>query len=379
MKFDRILCRYGELTLKGDFTRSYFEKKLIKNIKSGLKKKNIEFEIEREPGRLFIKTKQIEESCEVLKKVFGLTSISPVKTVIIRADLEKLINSAVKFAKNFIKKDDTFAVRAKRKGNDAFTSQMIERRVGAEIIKKIGSKVNLTNPDKILFIEVRQNKAYFFKEKIKCPGGLPLGTQGKVVSLLSGGIDSAVSTWMMMRRGCKVIPLYINTSSNVINRKRVKMVLEKLNEWSIGNEMKLIEISDYKKVIDAIVRTCKSNLTCLLCKRMMYRIGEKIALKKGADAIVTGESLGQVASQTLANIRVLDQAIDIPVLRPLISFDKEEIIKIAKDIGTYEPSIMPHEECYAVPDVPRTKGNVNEVLEEEKKINIEEILKDLVK
>jgi len=236
MKFSKILCRYGEVTLKKDYTRKFFEDKLISNITKGLKSRGIEFKITREPGRLYIKTSNVEKSINILKKVFGLTTISPIKEFVIKADMEKLVRFGEKFARNFIKKEDTFAVRAKRTGNNAFTSQMIERRLGTEIVKKIGAK-----------------------------------------------------------------------------------------------------------------------------------------------AIVTGESLGQVASQTLDNINVLDQAINILVLRPLIGFDKEEIVDISRKIGTYESSILPSSGCSAVPRSPRTKGRLDEVLEEEKKLDIPEMLNKILK
>jgi len=376
MKFDKILCRYGEITLKGPYTRRFFENTLISNITKGLRSEKIEFEIKTEPGRLFVKTKKIDDSCEILKKIFGLTSISPVKEVIVKGDIEKLTREGVKFATNFIKKGDKFAVRAKRTGNDSFTSQMIERKIGADIIKKIGSTVDLTNPDKTVYVEVRQNKAYFFKERIKCPGGLPIGTQGNVLVLFSGGIDSAVSAWMMMKRGCTITPLFFEiTGQKSLNR--TKSVLNELNKWYIGHKTKLIVLK-YKKILDKIGMNCKANLTCLLCKRMMYRIAEKIAEKNKTKIIVTGENLGQVASQTLDNLNVLDHAIQMPVLRPLIGMNKEEIVEIAKIIGTYEASIQPHESCPHVPEKPRTKGRLNEVIGEEKKLDIEKMTNSLV-
>ena len=381
MKFNKVLCRFGEIALKGEYVRRFFENKLISNINKGMKAQNIEFSIKKEPGRLFIKTRKIDESCDVLKRVFGLTSISPVKEVIIKADIEKLVNFSEKFAKGFINKDDTFAVRARRTGNDAFTSQMIERKVGAKIVKIIGSKVNLTNPDKTLFIEVRQNKAYFFKDKIKCPGGLPLGTQGNVVVLFSGGIDSPVAAWMIMKRGCRIFPLYIDSSpyaDQKTNLKRVKKVFEKMGEWFIGCNMELIVVKNGKIMAEILEKTQK-NLTCLLCKRIMYRIAEKVCEEKEAKAIVTGENLGQVASQTLDNLYVLNQAVNIPVLRPIIGFDKEEIIEMAKRIGTYETSIIPVVSCSAVPDSPRTKGRIKELLREEEKLDIERLVKNALK
>lgn len=379
MKFNKILCRYGETTLKSDYTRRIFEQRLISNIHKGLKSAGIDFEITTEPGRIFVKTKKVNVACDVLKRVFGLVSISPVKEVTVKADIGKLVDYAEKFASNYIKKDDTFAVRAKRTGNDAFTSQMIERRVGARIVEKIGSKVNLTDPDKILYIEVRQNKAYFFREKIKCPGGLPLGTQGNVVVLFSGGIDSAVAAWMMMKRGCKVFPLYIDCSPFVESSEleKVKSVFTQLKKWSIGFGMKLIVIKN--KALPEIVEKTKENLTCLLCKRMMYRIAERVCEMKGAKAIVTGENLGQVASQTLDNLYVLDHATHFPVIRPLIGLNKEEIVELAKEIGTYEASISKTSSCSAVPSSPRTKGRISEVEREEGKLDIEKLVKDSMK
>ncbi len=379
MKFNKILCRYGETTLKSDYTRRIFEQRLISNIHKGLKSAGIDFEITTEPGRIFVKTKKVNVACDVLKRVFGLVSISPVKEVTVKADIGKLVDYAEKFASNYIKKDDTFAVRAKRTGNDAFTSQMIERRVGARIVEKIGSKVNLTNPDKILYVEVRQNKAYFFREKIKCPGGLPLGTQGNVVALFSGGIDSAVAAWMMMKRGCKVFPLYIDCSPFVESSEleKVKSVFTQLKKWSIGFEMKLIVIKN--KALTEIVEKAKENLTCLLCKRMMYRIAERVCEIKGAKAIVTGENLGQVASQTLDNLYVLDHATHFPVIRPLIGLNKEEIVELAKEIGTYEASISKSSSCSAVPSSPRTKGRISEVEREEGKLDVEKLVKESMK
>lgn len=381
MKFDKILCRLGETALKSDHTRIFFENRLISNISKGLKSSGIAFSAKKEPGRIFIKTGKIDEACCVLSKVFGLTSVSPVKDITVKANLEKIVDYSEKFAVNFIKADDTFAVRARRTGNDAFTSQMIERRVGERIIKTIGSVVDLDEPDKTLYIEVRQNKAYFFMEKIKCPGGLPLGTQGNVVALFSGGIDSAVAAWMMMKRGCTVFPLYVDNSPYVegkSNLDRVKKVVQQLNSWSMGHEMRLTAVKNGKSMTK-IIEKAADNMTCLLCKRMMYRIAEKFCEKKKAKAIVTGEDLGQVASQTLDNISVLDQVASLPVLRPLIGLDKEEIVELAKKIGTYEASITQVGSCSAVPESPRTKGRISEVLVEEKKIDVEKLTANALK
>jgi len=381
MKFNKILCRLGETALKGEYTRRYFENILVSNINKGFKSSKIDFSIKKEPGRLFITTKEVEKSCIMLKKIFGLTSISPIKEVVVKANMKKLVDSAEKFAKGYIRSYDTFAVRARRTGNDSFTSNMIERKVGEIIVNTIGSKVNLDNPDKTLYIEVRQNKVYFFNEKMRCPGGLPLGTQGSVIVLFSGGIDSAVAAWMIMKRGCKVSLLYIDQSpfvSQKINIKRVNAVYDDLKEWSIGHHMKIISVNT-GKAMEEIKEKCEDKLTCLLCKRMMYRIAEKICDEKKIKVIVTGENLGQVASQTLDNLVVLNQATMLPVLRPLICLDKEEIMKIAKDIGTYESSIISTGGCSAVPDSPRTKGNIKELLTEEENLDVTKLVENAAK
>ncbi len=381
MKSSMILCRFGESVLKADYTRRYFENKLLSNISKEFKKKDIEFSVKREPGRLFIKTKKIDKSCDILKKTFGITSVSPVKEIKIKSDIEKIVKYSEKIARDLIKKDNTFAVRARRTGNDAFTSKMIERKVGSRIIEKTGAKVDLDKPDKILYIEVRQNKAYFFTERIKCPGGLPLGTQGNVVVLFSGGIDSAVASWMLMKRGCRIFPLYIDPSPYVEGKKsliRAEKVLEDLKKWSVGQNIELKKVKT-GKIMDCFTEKCKLNLTCLLCKRLMYRIAEIFCKKKKAKAIVTGENLGQVASQTLDNINVLNQAVSLPILRPLIGMDKTEIIKIARNIGTYDSSTIKTSGCSAVPESPRTKGRIEEVLKEEEKIDIKKKMEELLK
>lgn len=381
MKFGKILCRLGETALKSDHTRRFFENKLVSNMDKGLKEAKIVFSIGREPGRIFVKTDKVEKACEVLGRIFGLTSVSPVKEIKVKADMDKLVDYADKFAKDFIGEKDTFAVRARRTGNQAFTSQMIERKVGERILKSIGARVDLEKPDKTLYIEVRQNKAYYFRGKIDCPGGLPLGTQGNVVALFSGGIDSAVASWMMMKRGCNIFPLYINTSPYSDGEKgveRAKKVLEELNKWASGNKMKIYSVKN-GKVMDEISEKTLDKLRCLLCKRMMYRIAEKICIRKKAVAIVTGENIGQVASQTLENMAVIDSAIEKPVLRPLLGLNKEEIVELAKKIGTYEPSVMISGECSAVPEKPRTKGRISEVLKEEEKLDLEKMVEKTLK
>ena len=380
MKYNKILCRYGETALKGDYTRMIFEDLLISNVSKGMKSEKIEFSFEKNPGRLFVKTDQVKKACEILQRTFGLTSISPVKEIAIKSDIKKIVDYSEKLAKKFIESKDTFAVRARRTGNDNFTSQTIERKVGEKVIEITGAKVDLDNPDKTLYIEVRQNKAYFFHERIECPGGLPLGSQGKVLVLFSGGIDSPVAAWMMMKRGCEPIYLYIDNSPFTTKKglDRTKKALKELSRWSVGKETQLL-VAGSGKFMEDVKKNCEDRFTCILCKRMMYRIAEKIAIEKNTKAIVTGENLGQVASQTLDNINVLNNSIRTPILRPVIGLNKEEIIEMARKIGTYESSTIETGGCAAVPDSPRTKGRIEEADREERKIDTQKLLEKTMK
>jgi len=348
---NEIIVRYSEIFLKSEPVKKIFIKKLVNNISNSLKKNKIKFTIYQKRGRIFIKTKS-KKTEKLLKKVFGIVSFSYCYHMKLD-ELEKF------FEKNYSKllgNKKTFAIKTTRTGKHDFTSIEMTIRVADKIPDKY--KVNLTKPEVVIYVEIRDKDAYVYTEKIKGPGGMPVGTAGKVLVLLSGGIDSAVAAWMMIKRGCIIDVVYAD-NQNKKKKKRFLKIVKELEKWSNCKIKK--HTFNHKKYLDEIVRKVPNNMICIYCKRQMYMEAEKIAKKENCKAIVTGESLGQVASQTLDNLAVLDQAVSMPVLRPLIGFDKQEIIVIAKQIGTYEISIMKVKECDYVPKKPRTNVRLEEI------------------
>jgi thiamine biosynthesis protein ThiI len=373
---NEILIRYGELFLKSEPVRRVYEKKLRRNIKIGLKQEGINFDMYRTHGRIFIRTKQVKKACELLKRIFGLVSVSPcyhLKT----SELKEIQKFCKKNYSQWVEKGKTFAVRAKRVGSHTYTSHDLAKAVG-DVINR---KVDLTNPDVEVFVEVRGKDCYVYTDVIKCPGGMPLSSSGKVVCLVSGGIDSPVATWMMMKRGCTVAPLFAYFSrSDESYLKRFLEVMKILNKWYVGRKLRLFIFKHDQSLTE--FRKIAYRHTCVLCRRMMYRVANEVAKKLNAKAIVTGENLGQVASQTLYNLRVIDEVSELPVLRPIIGMDKTESIEMAKRIGTYEASCTSITSgcgdvrgCWARPDKPVTKAKLEEIEAIEKEIDVKSLVK----
>ncbi|MDI6645054.1 MAG: tRNA uracil 4-sulfurtransferase ThiI [Methanobacteriaceae archaeon] len=367
-EYEMIIVRYGELGIKSPPVRRRFEKKLISNIRSSL-----ECKVDIQQGRIILSDLDVELAIENLKKIPGIVSFSP--AISINTDFNLIRDSIIDYTKKLVSEDlfssdKSFAVRGKRVGVHDFTSQEMAAFVGSVIISETNSPVNLTNPDFEFFVEVREEKTYIYHEKISGLGGMPVGTQGKIVSLLSSGIDSPVATFLMMKRGCEVIALHFNNEPYTTSKstQKVKKIAEKLKSYSSGVKFKLymVKYGDYLK-------NCKDygpeRMTCVLCKNGMYKIAEKIAQEENALAIVDGSSLGQVASQTLPNIVVTRNSVKTPILSPLIGFDKLEIEKIAKNIGTYEISIESDRGCSAVPRYPETNSTIEKLLKAEEDVN----------
>ena len=276
-----------------------------------------------------------------MKKVFGLSHLSPAMKV--AAGLDAITEVALAMAD---KADfNTFEVRAK-KGNSSFegSSQDVNRIVG-QAIKDTGKIVDLDDPEWSCYIELVHADAYVYSEKIKGPGGLPVGVSGKVLSLLSGGIDSPVASWEVAKRGASVefIHFHGQPYSDPTSVQQATALANRLGPWVGHTKLWLIPFGELQA---EIVKNAQQELRVVLYRRFMMRIAESLALREGAEALVTGESLGQVASQTLPNIAAINNVVhDLPVLRPLIGRDKLEIEKIARDIETYEISIQPHQDC----------------------------------
>jgi len=380
MKLDTVIVRFGgEIGVKGEWTRRTYERLLLKNIKKVLNYHKIEYdEFLRFPGRIYIKTEMPYEASEKLAKVFGISSVSP--AVETTSKLDDIVQKSLELAKETLKENGSFAVRCRRVGKHSYTSMDVCRLVGEKILNEFCNwnlKVDLENPEVEVQIEIRDEKAFVYSNILSGPGGYPLGAQPKLVCLLSGGIDSPVACWLVMKRGAPTIPVYFDNYpfTDETTLKRAREVAKKLSEWAIGYPMKLYVVPHGPNLIE-IGENCPERYICILCKRMMYRIVEEIADKVKAAGIVTGESIGEQASQTLWNLRILDEAAKrYPVYRPLIGFDKAETEQLAKKIGTYEISIQKAMGCTAVPRKPATRASLKAIMKAEKKLDIQRMVR----
>jgi thiamine biosynthesis protein ThiI len=378
-----IIVRYGELALKSTGVRNWYEKILVKNISAMLDHRGIPYsKISREWGRIFIKSDDVR-AAKAASDVFGVVSTSFAQVT--DATIEAAGALCAELADGYISEGQSFAIRARRTGNHSFSSRDIGMKCGDAVWKMLESKgitpsVDLTNPGREIFVEMRQSKSYVFTETVEGVGGLPLGTQGKMISLVSGGIDSPVATWLMMKRGIEVIPVYCNNTPFNDERahSRTMDCLKALQEWCPGYPFKFYEVPHGANLQD-FIDSCSKNKTCLLCKRTMYRIALEIMKKEGASGIITGSSIGQVASQTTFNMYAELYGLCLPLYHPLIAMDKNEIIEIARKIGTYDISIRETGGCGAVPIHPEVKAAVDSMLVEEKKIAIEDLVEKSVK
>ena len=360
MNYDLIIARYGEIGVKSSGVRSQFEKRLVKNIKA-----TFDCSVDRNQGRIYIYPKQFDEGIEKLNMVFGVVSYSPaVSTQFTFDKLNETLTSYVEqlMSENVLDINTKFAIKCRRVGTHDVSSQEIAAYCGSVVKNVVDAPVDLSNPDLTIFVEVRDDDAYIFHEKIKGPGGLPLGTQGKVVCLISSGIDSPVAAYLMMKRGCEVIALHCNNDpfSGPKVTENFNLLIDRLDEYANGSTIKR-RVIDYGEYLTVAKQKAPEKMTCVLCKSGMYRIAEKLAQKLGADAIVDGSSIGQVASQTLPNILATRYGVDIPILSPLIGLDKEEITEIAIKIGTFEISKLDDGGCSAVPRYPMTHAVLEDV------------------
>jgi thiamine biosynthesis protein ThiI len=368
MQHDLIIARYGELALKSDGVRKRFENRLANNIRA-----SIDAEVKVRQARIYISPKDFNDAIEKLERIFGIVSYSPVVTTKSTfEDIEETVSSYAEklHDEGLLDENTKFAISCRRVGNHEFSSQEMAAFAGAVVVKKYSSPVDLTNPELTIFLEVRDNDTYIFHEKIPGPGGLPLGTQGKVVALVSSGIDSPVATYLMMKRGCQVIALFCDNDPYTTPEalKNFNDLIDQLNLYASGAPIKrrVVKYGDY-------LSTCKSDapdkMTCVLCKSGMYKLAGKLAKKMHAEAVIDGSSLGQVASQTLPNILATREDLDVPVLSPLIGLDKVEITRIAEKIGTFEISKRDDGGCKAVPRYPETKADLELVKKVKEDIN----------
>jgi thiamine biosynthesis protein ThiI len=354
-----ILLRYGEVALKGK-NRTYFLRKLRRNVRACLKANNIDGKVWQEGQRLFVETELVDSAIEAVQKVFGLVSLSPVSAV--PASLDDIVQAGVAVAHRAgLDPTRTFRVKARRADKSfPLISPEIEQQVGGAVAQATGARVDLSSNAQLeIGVEVRPERVLVFGETIAGPGGLPLGSQGRVVVLLSSGIDSPVAAWLMMKRGCAVIPVHFSTSQ--AQTQQVEAIVEALNQHAYGWQLRPIILSHQEVLGPALTRLREmrqERWTCLFCKRAILTKAAEIAQEMDASALVTGDSLGQVASQTLPNLEVISYGIQKPILRPLIGMDKTEIMDLARRIGTYEPSIKEAHACPFLPNRPLTQANL---------------------
>lgn len=301
MKCELIIVRYGEIALKSEETRKRFESTLVNNIKNALNTKQILNKIKKERGRIYVYTEKIKDSTGILQKIFGIYSFSP--AVQIQAEVPIISKHAVQISKEFLTKEKSFAVRVTRTGEHDFTSQDVAVKTGSDIVKATGASVNLTHPDFELFIEIRDKNAFVFTQKIRGVGGLPLGTQGRVLCVFENP-RSILAGWYLMRRGC-------NTTFVTMKKISNKSLDSFISNWYVKAEI-------------VNVKETGENL---------YKNLNKIALENNYDAFVNNSTFNEDVLDTLFEIKSLKQHIDIPVLHPLIAMDEKTINKKCKDMG----------------------------------------------
>lgn len=378
--YEHILIRYGEIGLKGKNQRDFI-KQLVKNIKRSIKKdldKEAKINIER--GRVFLRLDGDEPEVYYpsLNRVFGVLSYSPVRKVSL--DLETIKDSALEEFRS-LPKPRSFRVTASRP-NKRFPikSPEIQKTIGSHIYTIIPDlKVDLHQPEVEVFIEIRDEGAYIYSQKIPGLGGMPVGTGGKAMLLLSGGIDSPVAGWLTIKRGIVVEAIHFHSHPYTSERSKEKVLdLAKVLAQYTGQIN--VHVVPFTKIQEEISKNCYESLWITIMRRFMFRIAEKIAHKRRALALVTGESLGQVASQTIESMYAINHVIQTPVIRPLVTMDKEEIMTIARKIDTYDISIRPYEDCCTVflPREPKTKPKIEACEKAEARLNVEELVSEAV-
>jgi len=379
MKCDAVIVRYGELALKRQRARSRYERELVHNIEVRLSHRGVEYErIEREWGRLFIIT-GCERTAAEAARVFGVVSASP--AAMCAPELDEIAELVSSVGAERLERGMSFAIRARRAGVHTFSSRDVAVVCGDAVRTRVsGVHVDLDSPDVEILVEVREGAAYVYTEVVKGVGGLPLGTQGRMVGLISGGIDSSVACWLMMRRGCELVGLHMDISPHTHEdtAHRVGGVWNVLSEWALGHPIKMYTVP-MGDVIERIKEELSSGIVCVLCKRAMYMAAAAVMQKERAQGIITGSSLGQVASQTATNMASEVWGLGVPIYHPLIGMDKTESIALARRIGTYDIATTSTGGCTAVPRYPRTCVSPAEVLEAERRIEMKMLVERCIR
>ena len=387
--YNSIIVKYGEIGIKGK-NRYIFENKLIKNIKNMLKPID-KFNVYKEYGRVYVDLGDYEydEVCEEVKKVFGVVGVCPAVKVLrnneedVEAAYQKLKETALLVLEEKIEAGaKTFKVESRR-GDKSFrlTSQDMSIDIGGYLLSNVGDKikVDINKPEAKIKCELRENNVVVYSDTVPGYGGLPIGTNGKAMSLLSGGIDSPVATWMVAKRGMEVEAIHFHTYpfTSEKSQEKVKDLARILAKYCGKVRLHKVNILEIQK---AVGLNCRDEEMTIISRRFMMRIAQKLAEQRNCDALITGESIGQVASQTIQGLTCTNASVSLPVFRPLIAMDKTEIIEIAKKIDTFETSIIPEEDCCSVfaPKKPVTKPKLERIEDSEKALDVDKLIQDAI-
>ena len=373
-----LLVKNGELALKG-LNRSTFEDMLVKNIRRRLLASVGKFQFTKSQSTIIAEPAQedidFEQAVETLKKVFGIAAFS--RAAIAEKDFDSIKDVALEYLGDELRQVKTFKVNAKRSDKKfPMTSPEICREVGAHLLRNIGTlSVDVHNPDIIVTVEVRDKNVFIHGNQIKGAGGMPVGSAGRVALLVSGGIDSPVAGWMMAKRGLQLNAIHF--AAPPYTSKRAEMKVHDLVSIVAKYSGRVnFAVVNFTEIQETIKEKCPEELFTIIMRRLMMKIAIRIAQRDGCGALVTGESLGQVASQTLGAIACTDAVSDMPVFRPLIGMDKDEIITISRKIGAFETSILPYEDCCTVftPKHPRTRPTLELIEKAESAVDFSEMI-----
>lgn len=373
MHYQSFLIKYAEIGTKGK-NRYIFEDALMHQIREHLKKVEGEFAVQKEQGRVYVNAKSdydYDEVLDALRHVFGITAICPMMQIE-KCSYDELRTKVLEFVKTEHPEEEfKFKVRTRRADKHyPVTSDTINADVGYDILTAYPkSHVDVHEPDFVVYIEVRQ-KINIFTQVIPGAGGMPIGTNGKAMLLLSGGIDSPVAGYMIAKRGVMVEAVYFHAPPYTSERAKQKVVDLAKQVASYAGAIKL-HVINFTEIQLAIYEKCPHDELTIIMRRYMMRIAERLANANDCIGLITGESIGQVASQTMFSLRSTDEVCELPVYRPVIGFDKQEIIDLSEKIGTFETSIQPYEDCCTifVAKHPVTKPNVNVIKRSELKLS----------
>lgn len=366
------VIHYSEIGLKGN-NRGQFEKTLISNIQNKLKN-NLK-ELKKISGKIIIETEKNAE--DDLKRIPGIANYS--ECIKVKTEFNEIEKGALQIAKENKKK--TFKVITTRTWKQfPKVSQEVNEKIGEYILKNTEMKVDVKTPKLKIYVEINKENTFIFAKKNKGIGGLPVGSAGKLISLISGGIDSPVASYMMMKRGGKVIFVHCMNGTLVTESAKAKVVdlVKELSKYQGKTKLYIVPFQDIQK---EIIKTVPAKFRMIVYRRFMLRIANKIKYSEKAKAIITGDSLSQVASQTLENINAIRSVIQTPILSPLIGMNKDETIELAKKIGTYEISIQPYPDCcsFMIAKHPELRGDTKKIEKMEEELKVDELVTDAVK